>query len=108
MVSRQHAVLLRVLDPSSGNFFFRLIDGDLQGKRSVNGLTVNGKPCQSHILQHKDLIVFGGDVRARYHAIANISDSGFNRYTRALEASSISDQDVASLGVPSSAVKCLR
>ncbi|QLL29638.1 EAL domain-containing protein [Thermosynechococcus sichuanensis E542] len=98
MISRQHAVLLRVLDPNSGNFFFRLIDGDLQGKRSVNGLTVNGKPCQSHILQHKDLIVFGGDVRARYHAIANISDSGFNRYTRALQASSISDQDVASFG----------
>ncbi|WP_460194714.1 EAL domain-containing protein [Thermosynechococcus sp. FA-CM-4201] len=98
MISRQHAVLLRVLDPNSSNFFFRLIDGDLQGKRSVNGLTVNGKPCQSHILQHKDLIVFGGDVRARYHAIANISDSGFNRYTRALQASSISDQDVASFG----------
>lgn len=98
LISRQHAVLLRVLDPNSGNFFFRLIDGDLQGRRSVNGLTVNGKPCQSHILQHKDLIVFGGDVRARYHAIANISDSGFNRYTRALQASSISDQDVASFG----------
>lgn len=98
MISRQHAVLLRVLDPNSGNFFFRLIDGDLQGKRSVNGLTVNGKPCHSHILQHKDLIVFGGDVRARYHAIANISDSGFNRYTRALQASSISDQELASFG----------
>lgn len=98
MISRQHAVLLRVLEPGTGNFFFRLIDGDLQGRRSVNGLTVNGKPCQSHILQHKDLIVFGGDVRARYHAIANISDSGFNRYTRALQASSISDQDVASFG----------
>ncbi|HIK35014.1 MAG TPA: EAL domain-containing protein [Thermosynechococcus sp. M98_K2018_005] len=98
MISRQHAVLLRVLDPNSGNFFFRLIDGDLQGKRSVNGLTVNGRPCHSHILQHKDLIVFGGDVRARYHAIANLSDSGFDRYTRVLESSSISDQEVASLG----------
>ncbi|HIK25856.1 MAG TPA: EAL domain-containing protein [Thermosynechococcus sp. M46_R2017_013] len=98
LISRQHAVLLRVLDPNSGNFFFRLIDGDLQGKRSVNGLTVNGRPCYSHILQHKDLIVFGGDVRARYHAIANISDSSFNRYTRALEAAGISDREAASLG----------
>ncbi|BCX12395.1 MAG: diguanylate cyclase [Thermosynechococcus sp.] len=94
MISRQHAVLLRVLDPSSGNFFFRLIDGDLQGRRSVNGLTVNGKPCQSHILQHGDVIVFGGAVRARYHAIAHISDSGFKRYTHALAAFSIPGQEV--------------
>jgi len=91
MISRQHAVLLRVYDPSTGHFFFRLIDGDLQGKRSVNGLTVNGVPCQSHVLQHGDLIIFGGDVRARYHAVANVSDSGFNRYTQALESASIPD-----------------
>lgn len=44
------------------------------------------------------MIVFGGDVRARYHAIANISDSSFNRYTRALEAAGISDREAASLG----------
>jgi diguanylate cyclase (GGDEF)-like protein/PAS domain S-box-containing protein len=98
MISRQHAVLLRMLDSSSGNFFFRLIDGDLQGRRSVNGLTVNGKPCQSHILQHGDVIVFGGDVRARYHVIADISDSGLDRYTRALERCSLPDQAVASWG----------
>ncbi len=89
MISRQHAVLLRVSDPSSGHFFFRLIDGDLQGKRSVNGTTVNGSPCHSHILQHGDLIIFGGNVRARYHAVSNISDSGFNRYTQALQSASI-------------------
>jgi len=80
MVSRQHAVLLRVCDPSTGQYFFRLIDGDLQGKRSVNGITVNGMPCQSRILQHRDLIIFGGEVRARYHCLSNLSDSGFNRY----------------------------
>lgn len=82
MVSRQHAVLLRVSDPQTGNFFFRLLDGDLQGKRSANGLKVNGKTCHSHILKHRDLIIFGGDVRARYHAISNLSDTGFSRYTQ--------------------------
>jgi diguanylate cyclase (GGDEF)-like protein/PAS domain S-box-containing protein len=91
MVSRQHAVLLRVCDPSTGQYFFRLIDGDLQGKRSVNGITVNGMPCQSRILQHRDLIIFGGEVRARYHCLSNLSDSDFNRYTHALAFASIPD-----------------
>lgn len=89
MVSRQHAVLLRVCDPSTGHYFFRLIDGDLQGKPSLNGLTVNGVRCQSRILQHRDLIIFGGDVRARYHALSNLSESSFRRYTHALESVSI-------------------
>lgn len=89
MVSRQHAVLLRVSDPQTGNFFFRLVDGDLQGKRSANGLKVNGKACQSHILKHRDLIIFGGDVRARYHAISNLSDTGFSRYTHEAQFASL-------------------
>ncbi|MDG2992362.1 EAL domain-containing protein [Candidatus Synechococcus calcipolaris G9] len=97
MVSRQHAMLLRVLDPESGNYFFRLIDGDLQGKRSVNGTTVNGKACTSCILKHRDLIIFAGDVRARYHAVSNLSDSAFSRYTKAAQLSS---SPVASKSLP--------
>ncbi len=88
LVSRQHAVLLRVSDPETGNFFFRLIDGDLQGKRSANGIKVNDTPCYSHILRHRDLILFGGDVRARYHAISNLSDMGFIKYTEEAQFSS--------------------
>ena len=66
LVSRQHAILLRVTTPEASNHFFRLIDGNLQGKPSTNGIAVNYKPCFSHDLKHGDAIVFGGDVEARY------------------------------------------
>jgi signal transduction histidine kinase/pSer/pThr/pTyr-binding forkhead associated (FHA) protein len=77
MVSRQHAILLRVTAPDSPNFLFRIIDGDLQGKRSTNGILVNGHRCFSHDLKQGDTIVFGGDVKARYYAVSNLSDEEF-------------------------------
>jgi diguanylate cyclase (GGDEF)-like protein/PAS domain S-box-containing protein len=85
MVSRQHAMLLRLPDPSTGNHFFRLVDGDLLGKRSANGITVNSRRCFSHNLRHGDIIIFGGDVKATYHAVGNLSDIAFSKYTQAVE-----------------------
>lgn len=99
MISRQHAVLLRIVDPSSGNFLFRLVDGNLEGKPSVNGTMVNGKPCQSCILKHCDVIVFGGEVRARYHVVTNVSDSTFTRYAQAVQIDELSEEDSTRLGV---------
>jgi diguanylate cyclase (GGDEF)-like protein len=66
-VSRQHAILLRVTTPGEEAYRFRVIDGDLQGNRSTNGLFVNGQRCFSHDLQHRDLIEFGGgSAKAQY------------------------------------------
>ncbi|MFN4066991.1 MAG: EAL domain-containing protein [Thermosynechococcus sp.] len=99
MISRQHAVLLRIVDPNSGNFLFRLVDGNLEGKPSVNGTMVNGKRCQSCILKHCDVIVFGGEVRARYHVVTNVSDSTFTRYAQAVQIDELSEEDSTRLGV---------
>lgn len=88
-VSRQHAILLRFSDPETDNYFFRIVDGNLQGKRSFNGITVNGKACFSHILKHQDLVVFGQDVKARYHIISNLSNTGFSRYSQAAQSASL-------------------
>ena len=77
LVSRQHAILLRVTTPETTTYLFRMIDGNLQGKRSTNGLIINGLRCFSHDLKHGDVIVFGGDVRARYYATGNLSDVSF-------------------------------
>ncbi|MGF1481055.1 MAG: EAL domain-containing protein [Cyanophyceae cyanobacterium] len=66
VVSRYHATLLRVKYPEEHRETFWLIDGDLQGKRSVNGVFVNGKQCLSHELQNGDVITFGGKVQATY------------------------------------------
>lgn len=76
LVSRQHAILLRISIPETASYLFRLIDGNLQGNRSTNGLTVNGQRCFSHDLKHGDAIVFGVDVKVKYYANSNGLDLG--------------------------------
>lgn len=80
MVSRQHAILLRVTSPDTSTHLFRMIDGDLQGKRSTNGLLINGRRSFSHDLKHGDMVVFGNDVKAKYYILANVTDSDFDQY----------------------------
>jgi diguanylate cyclase (GGDEF)-like protein/PAS domain S-box-containing protein len=70
LVSRHHATLLRVKYPGTRKHSFWLIDGDLNGNRSTNGVFVNGKRCLSHELQHDDSIVFGGGGQASYHSVS--------------------------------------
>lgn len=77
LVSRQHAILLRVTIPETASHLFRIIDGNLQGKPSRNGLLINGQQCSSRDLKHGDTIVFGGDIRAKYYATDNLSDIQF-------------------------------
>ncbi|MEL7502307.1 MAG: ATP-binding protein [Cyanobacteria bacterium J06554_6] len=73
-VSRQHAILLRVTLPGKDGYTFRIVDGDLCGKSSTNGLFINGRRCHSHTLRHRDAIVFGANVNARYHAVPEGDD----------------------------------
>lgn len=65
-VSRRHATLLR-LPNGDGTFCYRIVDGDLEGKRSSNGFLVNGYRLRTHNLQNEDEIVFGPQVRAIYY-----------------------------------------
>ncbi len=89
MVSRQHAILLRVTAPEIAAYSFRIIDGDLQGKRSTNGLLINGQRCFSHDLKHTDVIVFGGDVQASYYTVSQISDAEFAKHCQAEDFDSL-------------------
>jgi PAS domain S-box-containing protein len=86
-ISRHHALLLRITKPNANHHSFRLIDGDLQGKRSKNGLTVNERPCTSHDLRHGDTILFGDDVKARYYVSASQADVEFLTSCQAEEVS---------------------
>ena len=79
MVSRQHALLLRVTVPETSTHMFRIIDGDLQGKRSTNGLVINGRKLFSHDLKHGDQLLFGNDVKAKYYFLRNMSDADFDQ-----------------------------
>ncbi|MCU0534196.1 MAG: EAL domain-containing protein [Hydrococcus sp. Prado102] len=74
-VSRHHASLAQVVNSDeSDRYFYRIVDGDLQGKKSTNGITINGKRCSSHDLKHGDLIWFGNKSKASYHIISTASE----------------------------------
>lgn len=74
-VSRHHATLIRVNDYQNHHYTYRLIDGNLQGKRSTNGVVVNGQYCLSHELEHGDIIRFGNKSKASYHVLNLSTDS---------------------------------
>ena len=63
-VSRHHATLIK--RESEDNNYYRIIDGDSEGKTSVNGLLVNGKKVRFHDLRNGDKVVFGPQVEAVY------------------------------------------
>jgi diguanylate cyclase (GGDEF)-like protein/PAS domain S-box-containing protein len=65
-VSRYHATLLKVYSPETDAHLFQIIDGDLQGNRSTNGIKVNGKKSFSKTLHDRDLIQFSEQVKAYY------------------------------------------
>ena len=71
-VSRYHATLLRISLAGSHNYHFRIIDGDLTGRRSRNGIRVNGKKCFSHDLEHGDVIDFYDNITAVYKTANSI------------------------------------
>ena len=67
--SRYHALLLRVPTPQEGEYRYRILDGDLEGKPSTNGLTVNGEKVSAHQLSEGDVISFGPDAKAVYRIL---------------------------------------
>jgi pSer/pThr/pTyr-binding forkhead associated (FHA) protein len=64
-VSRHHATLVRRQQEEGGNCY-RIIDGDSDGKTSVNGLLINDKKVRFHDLKHGDKVIFGPQVNAIY------------------------------------------
>ncbi len=73
-ISRQHATLLRRTDVRSNSYSYWILDGDLDGNRSRNGIFINGKKCLVHELKHGDIVEFGAEVKARYHIISDYSE----------------------------------
>lgn len=64
--SRNHATLLRRTDVKTNKYSYWILDGDLQGNRSRNGIYINGKKSLVHELKQGDIIQFSGDAQARY------------------------------------------
>ncbi|MFS8882049.1 FHA domain-containing protein [Synechococcus sp. R55.3] len=86
-VSRQHALLLR-LPHKDGQYTYRLLDGNIEGKRSTNGISVNGQRCLSWDLKDGDQILLGDRVRMQY-CIRRLSDEDFQQYLQSVSFRSV-------------------
>ena len=64
--SRNHGTLLRRTDAKTNQYSYWILDGDLQGNRSRNGIYVNGKKTLVHELQSGDIVHFSGDASIKY------------------------------------------
>ena len=64
-VSRHHATIIKRVQENGENYY-RIIDGDSEGKTSVNGLLINGRKVRFHDLKDGDKVVFGPQVHAIY------------------------------------------
>lgn len=67
-VSRHHATLWQRTN-EDGTYYYQIVDGDLEGRRSSNGLLVNGRKLRSRDLENKDQVIFGPQVWIIYHQL---------------------------------------
>ncbi|MBD2098906.1 FHA domain-containing protein [Trichocoleus sp. FACHB-591] len=75
-VGRHHANLIQK-SHEDGSYYYRIVDGDFDGKPSVNGLLINGHKLQGHDLKNEDVVVFGPCVRVIYFIL---EDSTINTF----------------------------
>ncbi len=73
-ISRFHATLLKRSDARKKTFSYWILDGDLQGNRSTNGIFVNEKRCLVQELKNGDQIKLGYEVEATYIVVSNVSE----------------------------------
>jgi pSer/pThr/pTyr-binding forkhead associated (FHA) protein len=92
-ISRQHAMLMRLPVPGTGQYRYRLIDGNSQGKPSANGVFVNEKQCRSHDLNPGDLVRFGQTLEASYLTVL-MGESEFNNYLESIAYQSIKSDTI--------------
>ena len=79
-VSRQHATIARQLNHAKQLTPFVIINGNLEGELSTNGISINHKKSDRHILRHGDFIEFGFGVKVNYYTLFNLTDREFTEY----------------------------
>ncbi len=73
-VSRHHATIIRKRDIRRINkSSFWIMDGNLNGQKSTNGIIINGKSCKSHKLKIGDLILLGFQTKIKYYKFSLIA-----------------------------------
>ncbi|WP_069790611.1 EAL domain-containing protein [Cyanobacterium sp. IPPAS B-1200] len=93
-ISRYHCTILPVkYKESKDKKVFWIIDGDLKGNRSANGLYINGKKCLSHELQSGDTVSIGGQKVLLSYKLINLDDNQDEDETQPLVTTSQDDDD---------------
>lgn len=64
-VSRRHATLVRQ-QRDDGKYDYQIVDGNLKGQLSANGIVINGHKLQAHTLKNDDKVEFSPGVTAEY------------------------------------------
>lgn len=93
-VSREQATIIRRTDTNNRLAPFQIVDGNLQGIKSTNGLIINGIKCENHNLQHGDFIEFGNAVKVTYYTLFNLLDKEFEQFCETENNSEIIKQSV--------------
>lgn len=84
IISRHHASLLKITykKVEEDDAIFWIIDGDLKGNRSTNGIYINEKRSLSHKLAPGDIILLGGvEVKAKYDIVDKHTQKFFSLLT---------------------------
>ena len=79
-ISRQHATLIKKNKPNQ-QVSYIIIDGDIEGYKSKNGLIVNGEMIAKTELKHGDIIHFTKEVKAHYYIIDKDSEDFIKKLT---------------------------
>lgn len=87
-VSREHALLLRVPNPNTKRYEYRIIDGNAEGKVSANGLYINGEAVKSQTLKNGDCVKFGHHVTASY-LMLSMGETEFMNYLESISYQSL-------------------
>jgi pSer/pThr/pTyr-binding forkhead associated (FHA) protein len=90
-VSRQHALFLRVPNPITHRYEYRVIDGNAEGKPSANGLFINGKQIKSQTLKNGDSIEFGQHVKVAYLTLS-MGEAEFVNYLESISYQSLKSE----------------
>lgn len=74
-ISRKQATLVKKINANLETYFY-IIDGDLEGNRSRNGLWINGESYIEKELQHGDKIFFSSEIKAFYQVLVTSTEHG--------------------------------
>ena len=72
-ISFHHATLVQ-LPKEKGGYYYRIVDGDMRGTPSANGLIINGKKiAQASNLYNGDTILLGPQIHGTYYDLTGAS-----------------------------------